>query len=122
MKCERCGQREATSVFTQTVNGTSKTVHLCSQCAQEQMMGGWFSDFGLGNFMGLSHSGYAPHTSKQCPNCGATLEEIRQTGLVGCAKCYETFAPELSGTIERIHGASAHVGKIPSTSRTAVQC
>ena len=84
-------------------------------------MGGWFSNFGLGNFMGLSHAGYPLHSSKRCPNCGATLEEIRQTGLVGCAKCYETFAPELSGTIERIHGASAHVGKIPSTSRTAVQ-
>ena len=121
MKCERCGQREATSVFTQTVNGTSKTVHLCSQCAQEQMMSGWFHDFGLGNFMGLSHNSYAPHAEKRCPNCGTSLEEIRQTGLVGCAKCYETFAPELSGTIERIHGASAHVGKIPSTSRTAVQ-
>ena len=86
MKCERCGKREATSVFTQTVNGTSKTVHLCSQCAQEQMMSGWFHDFGLGNFMGLSHNSYAPHAEKRCPNCGTSLEEIRQTGLVGCAK------------------------------------
>ena len=121
MKCELCGKREATSVFTQTVNGSSKTVHLCSQCAQEQMMNSWLSDFGLGSFMGLSQGAYLSHTAKTCPGCGTTLEEIQRTGLVGCAKCYETFAPQLSGTIERIHGASAHVGKIPATSRSAVQ-
>ena len=35
MKCERCGQREATFYYKSNINGKVTQVHLCPECASE---------------------------------------------------------------------------------------
>ena len=35
MKCERCGQREATFYYQSNINGRVTQVHLCPECAAE---------------------------------------------------------------------------------------
>lgn len=35
MKCERCGQREATFYYQSNINGKVTQVHLCPECAAE---------------------------------------------------------------------------------------
>ena len=35
MKCERCGQREATFYYQSNINGKVTQVHLCPDCAAE---------------------------------------------------------------------------------------
>ena len=35
MKCERCGQREATFYYQRNINGKVTQVHLCPECAAE---------------------------------------------------------------------------------------
>ena len=35
MKCEHCGNREATFYYKSNINGTVKEVHLCQSCAAE---------------------------------------------------------------------------------------
>lgn len=35
MKCERCGQREATFYYQSNINGRVTQVHLCPECASE---------------------------------------------------------------------------------------
>ena len=35
MKCERCGQREATFYYQSNINGKVTQVHLCPECASE---------------------------------------------------------------------------------------
>jgi protein arginine kinase activator len=51
----------------------------------------------------------------RCPSCGLRLADLRDTGRLGCAACYEAFAQALSELIPRIHGFSSHAGKRPGT-------
>ena len=36
MKCEKCGKNEANFYYKETVNGRSRELHLCSECAEEE--------------------------------------------------------------------------------------
>lgn len=48
-----------------------------------------------------------------CPHCGMTLAEFRAKGRLGCPHDYEVFREHLDPLLQRIHNASAHVGRIP---------
>ena len=52
----------------------------------------------------------------RCPTCGASFEEITQSGKIGCADCYQTFRSQLMPVIQRIHGTTRHKGKVPGGS------
>jgi protein arginine kinase activator len=43
-------------------------------------------------------------TAVQCPVCGYQFTLFKQTGRLGCPKCYESFASLLEPVIEGIHG------------------
>ena len=48
MKCEKCGKNEATMYYKETINGVTREMHLCPECAQKEHIGGAFeSAFGL---------------------------------------------------------------------------
>ena len=47
-----------------------------------------------------------------CEFCGATLQDFRDTGRLGCAHCYATFEQHLRELLRRIHGAPHHTGKL----------
>ena len=49
-----------------------------------------------------------------CPNCGMSLNDIMNTGRLGCSECYTAFEKELEPTLRRVHGNSEHVGKVPA--------
>ena len=42
MKCEKCGKNEATMYYKETVNGVTREMHLCPECAQKENLGGAF--------------------------------------------------------------------------------
>ena len=44
MKCEKCGKNEATMYYKETVNGVTREMHLCPECAQKENIGGAFND------------------------------------------------------------------------------
>jgi len=70
-----------------------------------------FNGFPFSQVMsGLERTGAG---GRRCPKCGSTLEEIVESGRIGCAECYQTFRNELMPTIENIHGKASHVGKRP---------
>ena len=65
-------------------------------------------------FAGLSPDAVpAEEEALVCPVCGTTYEEYLQTGLVGCAACYEAFREKLMPVIRKIHGRTKHTGKHP---------
>lgn len=121
MLCQKCKVNQANVFYKQTVNGKTTQLALCEDCAAASGI-----DFGFGNsfmpglfgsvFGALSDGfGYARECEpeKRCPLCGSAFGDITRGGKVGCAKCYETFAPELSGTLEGIHGNVKHIGRRP---------
>lgn len=117
MLCQRCNKNEATTIFTQNINGHTTTEHICSECAVKSGVNKIFNGFSLLGFDNL-FDGFSKPTAiktKQCKKCGATLYDIRKNGRMGCGECYKTFAQELEGTIQNIHGKAVHTGKKPNS-------
>ena len=49
--------------------------------------------------------------SVRCPECGSTLRDFRDSGRLGCDRCYATFDGHLRDLLRRLHGSSQHVGE-----------
>lgn len=120
MLCENCKKNTATTYFKQTVNGKTREVFLCSECAAKMGLGDSFLNFGnfglgLGAMSELFGNTVAPARSA-CPSCGMTLNEVSKNGTMGCADCYEAFGEYLRRILPRISGNKVHTGKIPHSS------
>lgn len=120
MLCENCKKNTATTYFKQTVNGKTREVFLCSECAAKLGLGDSLMNFGNFGF-GLSAvsdllgSRSAPAATR-CPTCGSSLDEVSDTGMMGCADCYDAFRDYLRKLLPRISGNKVHTGKKPHTS------
>ena len=114
MRCERCGEREAVVHLHQVAGGEVAKVHLCEQCAAEQGITAAepLGQPPLGQLVAalgkLPEPGAEPAA---CPACGATLEDFRASGRLGCAECWDAFAGPLRGLLRRLHGATHHRGE-----------
>jgi len=42
----------------------------------------------------------------RCSKCGTSVQEIMETGFVGCEKCYDL--PEVRGAVEKIFKGKKH--------------
>ncbi|MBQ8641506.1 MAG: UvrB/UvrC motif-containing protein [Clostridia bacterium] len=139
MLCEKCGKKEATCYYRENVNGTVKSYRLCPECAAglqksgEIQTGGFGEDpiakmmsffsgddfFGgddlFGKLMGSPQR--MPEKGKTCALCGGTFQDMVKSGKAGCPRCYETFAAELTPSIQRIHGRTVHTGQAPARFR-----
>lgn len=130
MLCSKCGKKEATTHYKQTVNGKTIEVNVCSACAEEmglsQMLHGLGGfQFNIGDiFSGLlgSLSSLLPTQEETvCPECHSDLNTIIKSGRIGCARCYTTFRNELIPTIEQLHGKVYHQGKLPRSAGEAAR-
>ncbi len=116
--CQSCHEREAVVHLTQVVDEQVTTVHLCGKCAAERGIATEIeaSASPLGSFLAalgpatIAPSGVTPE-SEVCPECGATIADIRASGRLGCATCWVTFARPLRDLVRRLHGATRHVGE-----------
>ncbi len=117
MKCQKCGIREATTHIKSAVNGKYAEYDLCGKCAKEMGYTNIFSDMESewGNFLGSFFGNALPARTQaaRCESCGSTYSEIAKSGRVGCADCYTLFFDQLMPLITRIHGNTAHCGKVP---------
>jgi protein arginine kinase activator len=118
MRCDNCGEREAAIHLTQIVNNSVTTMHLCEQCAAEKGVetGAGVAKFPLGDFLASLGKGGGGKAEEEasgvaCPACGGTMDDFRQTGRLGCARCYTTFEPHLRDLLRRLHGSTQHVGE-----------
>ena len=46
---------------------------------------------------------------ERCPKCGTSVEEILETGFVGCEKCYEL--PTIKKAVEKMFNRKKHKSK-----------
>ncbi len=122
MLCDECKKRQATVHIIKIINNQKVEQHLCEVCAKEaEMMVFAVSpqSFTVQDFLkGMFHhvSSEEPQTTVSCPDCGMTYQDFSRSGKIGCSTCYKTFPAELETVIRRIHGTSAHTGKVPHRS------
>jgi protein arginine kinase activator len=133
VRCQICGEAEATIHFKELKNGETRELHLCPACADEK---GFHSvvqqdKLSLANqFIWMAENLYPESTAKlgqvQCPGCGLRYSEFTRTGRLGCMDCYTAFDVQMRRLLRRIHGSTRHAGKVPghiqrpATSRATV--
>jgi protein arginine kinase activator len=125
MICDQCGERPASVIVKQNVQGQTTERHLCHVCAAEnhnlnfvfeqdplaihQLLSNWFPK---------QHTSVSPIKKEVavCPSCGFTFTKFLELGKFGCATCYEAFDSQLENVFKRLHnGNSEHNGKIPAS-------
>lgn len=119
-RCDNCHEREAVVDLTQVADGKKVELHLCEKCAAERGISTSASLAkipvgGLVSAMAKSAQAAAALPSftqtGTCKACGASLEDFREAGRLGCASCYWTFEGPLRDLLRRLHGASRHLGE-----------
>lgn len=68
----------------------------------------------LASMFGQALESGMPSATVRCPVCGSSFADIAESGRVGCSECYKTFYNELLPYLKRVHGSTAHVGRIPN--------
>ena len=124
MKCESCGNENASIHMTSIVNGVKEEHHYCPHCANQydtgtgSMFSSMFDDTFFNNqfFANAIYPQSALGTSKTitCPQCGMTMAGFNKQGRLGCDVCYETFQQQLVPLIKRIQGSTSYEGRIPA--------
>lgn len=123
MLCDRCQKRPAQVHLTQIINNTKKQMNLCSTCASELQAEslGFAPQINLHDFLAglINHhftgTNIKPNATPQmyCEKCGASEAQVAKSGLFGCSECYSQFGDRVQPLLKRIHGSSAHTGKVP---------
>jgi protein arginine kinase activator len=124
--CERCGEEPAAVHLLRVNDGTVSHTHLCPICAEgiaEETEG---LALVLAVPSALRHLGKSaaaeaaelPTAEMErveyvCEFCGTTLTDVKESGLVGCAKCYEAFTEYLGTLLATGTEPVEHLGKIP---------
>ena len=90
MECSNCGSPSA-KLHKRLVDGAEIQMCLCSACYEKLYSKSDVSE----RFARLfGDSGKKAKIKKVCHSCGITLEEFRNTGLLGCTGCYTAFRNE----------------------------
>lgn len=125
--CEMCGDEPATVHLLRVVDGTVSHTHLCPGCAEsvaEETDGlalvlavpSVLRDLSKGQ-VHLDDETEPTAPSDQdalfCAVCGTTLSDLKESGLVGCARCYQIFAEYLESALAGESEPVEHPGKIP---------
>jgi protein arginine kinase activator len=120
MKCQSCGDADATVHFKEIKNDEVKELHLCERCAQEKgfhsvVQSDKVSLAAQFQWMAENISPDAEGSTGQvvCPDCGLRYSQFTRTGRLGCAGCYKAFLSQLHPILRRVHGSTRHTGKAP---------
>ncbi len=122
MLCDKCKKHPATTHVHSVVNGVAVEKNLCSYCAAEDYVGGQGSIVHmLASMFGESLAHRPPQAGLRCSCCGLSFADIAERGKAGCPQCYTTFKNQLLPSIQRLHGKTKHVGKVPSNASEEIK-
>ncbi len=118
MQCDVCGN-EATHHETVVRGGAGVQRHLCEACARKQGLGAGAGPAVQAIQKAMTQAALSAAAEQlasaalACPACGLRLPEFRESGRLGCARCYEAFEVHLAPLIGRAHeGATHHTGRV----------
>ncbi len=121
MLCQSCGQNTANTHIKTIVNGELTEHHLCAKCAGQMGYGSLFDGMSMSNLIGSFFAGAGVQNlppmaqAARCEMCGSTFSDIARSGKVGCADCYMLYRDQLLPTVQRVHGNTNHIGKVPAS-------
>ena len=115
MVCDNCHERDAVVNLTTIENNAVRQLHLCEQCAAERGVETTVATpkHPLGEFLQAMQQQTMPASldAGKCAFCGLTMKDFRDTGRLGCARCYTTFEPSMRELLRRVHGGPRHIGR-----------
>lgn len=118
--CQVCQQKTAKIHITQIHNSQVHEFHICPECAREHGVDGteikpFFSpdEAGIGISPREDNEEQRALDVKTCSSCGQTYRGFRESGRLGCAHCYDTFAQEIEPLLRKIQAGLKHTGKVP---------
>jgi protein arginine kinase activator len=113
--CQRCKKQPATIHLTEIHQNEKHERHLCEDCAREEGVAikAQINLQDILSGMVEAHETAGREANITCPDCGITYAEFRNQGRLGCPHDYEVFAEPLKEVLEKVHGATVHVGKLP---------
>ncbi|MHB9114997.1 MAG: UvrB/UvrC motif-containing protein [Thermoleophilia bacterium] len=122
--CDSCGEESATVHVLRFDGAGISHTHLCQECAEGETgqmegaalvlalpgaLGSLLTPL-VGSALTEQDEPFAP----LCGACGTTLADLRESGLMGCAACYEVFRANLGDEEPEEGEAGSHLGKVPS--------
>ncbi|HMO13549.1 MAG TPA: UvrB/UvrC motif-containing protein [Pirellulaceae bacterium] len=123
MKCQKCEKPATFHITDLTGDEGILALHLCPECAKQFLeqpekkspsatptLSGLLSQQLK---LGQTAEELAKLDKRECPICGTSFFEFRQSGRLGCPHDYLFFANELEPLIASIHGKIEHIGKRP---------
>jgi protein arginine kinase activator len=116
MLCDNCRENDGIVRLTTVKDGVMTQLFLCERCAAERGVEttASASKNPLGDFIQSLHQqkpGLGGDDSSTCQFCGATTQDFRASGRLGCARCYTAFERQLRDLLRRLHGNSRHQGR-----------
>ena len=128
MLCEECGINEATvEIRMFGAGGEASVRHLCQECAEKlkgrlpQIHAVDISDF-LGAILDkirqVRSDASDDEYDGECPECGTTWAEFKQSNTLGCPGCYKAFREPIEEYLVRRNGNAVYVGDTPSGGTT----
>lgn len=132
MLCQKCYKKTASVFISSIINGKETRIYLCDDCAKDYPLLNFnFQDlFSIKDVIDklnidedtsikekkenlLVMNNDCEEKSIACPNCYSTYDEYRDTGRLGCSKCYEVFESQLKPILKNIYGYDEYIGKSP---------
>lgn len=120
MKCQYCEKPATFHITELTEPAGPQVMHLCEEHArgflQKDSMESAASIAGaLAKQLNLGQTKQELEEldQKECPVCGISFFEFRNTGRLGCPYDYTHFESDLSPLLKNVHDATVHVGKRP---------
>lgn len=121
MKCDICKKNHAHLHLTRIVGGKPYALHVCANCAKEKGVNNPAAAVPLEALLaGADEAAQAVPREElkrqdiDCPRCGRSYRNFRDSGKLGCGDCYSSFEELLVPLMERIQRDTRHIGKVPS--------
>lgn len=122
MKCQYCEKPATFHITDLTGESGPQIMHLCEQHARTFLKSDASSAAAASVTGALAKSlnvdtakeELAELDQKECPICGITFFEFRNTGRLGCSYDYQFFKSDLEPLLRNIHDHNEHVGKCPA--------
>lgn len=125
MMCQLCNKAQATVHLTEVSgNKEMQVFHICDDCSRAHGIGYKLAvkiEEVLATAKGSPLGRVKDVPDVKCPACGLTYAEFRQKVRAGCEKDYEVFRDGIVPLLQKVHGATKHLGKVPPDTSDVLQ-